>query len=242
MKINKTNTCLVLATAALGSISSILLTASMTKAVTVSIFDPANSGITSLDFSVSGTTITINETWGNSQNGFLLFDNLIEGEIYTVIKNVTNQTGGNWTSLANELLDPDNGNGLGSNDDFDILPYPSFVPPGFTTSNDFDGLSFAQGGFGIPRESDIWSSVIADEASDNRDFLDFLDGNLADGATGFVTYGLRDGNTNDNEPFLLSQRPNEATNGTTTPEPSAMIGLLAVGGLGFASKLKKKSQ
>lgn len=193
----------------------------------------SNVGIGSLSYSFNSTTntITINETWTSAAPGFIEITGLNRGTSYTVVKNITNSSGEDFDRIANELLDP-----LGQSEDtsYDVLPYPAFVPAGFSTSNDNDGLSFAQGS-GIPRTSDIWSSLIVDEIFHVRDFLDFYNGVLGTGSTGYVTYGLRE-NNGTQQPFLLSQRPNESS--VNVPEPLTF--LLVGTGLAGIGLLRKR--
>lgn len=205
-----------------------LIAAPSAHAVTVAL-GPGNVGIASIVVTVTGTNISIEETWTSLAPGSLLISGLSAGVDYTVTKTIINNTGFTMTRLANELLDPA-GN---ANDSFDPDPQPGFVPPGFSTSNDFDGLSFAQGS-GIPRVSSIWSTVFADELTDARDFLDFFNGSLADGASGTVSFGLRDnvGSPGDNQPFLLFQRPNTTS---VVPAPAA-LGLFGLGLLFVATR------
>ena len=197
----------------------------------VVLLDASNVGIdaASFSFSVVGTTITINETWTSNGIGSLLFRGLDVSIPYTVVKQVTNNTGASWTRFANELLDPAGQ----ANDAADLLPYPSFVPAGYTTSNDSDGLSFNQGG-GSPRTSLAFSDLLVDELTDARDFLDFFNGSVSGlGGLDTITFGLID--TGPNQPFLLVQRPNEKS--VETPEPiSATILGMGLLGLGFARR------
>ena len=100
------------------------------------------------------------------------------------------------------------------------------MPIGFSTSNDNDGLSFAQGS-GLPRTSSVFPTVVSDELTDARDFIDFLGANVASGAPLFtLTYGLRDSNVAANEPFLLSQRVN-VRSVPAVPEPGTWLMMLA---------------
>jgi len=196
---------------------------------TVSI-GPGNVGIASITPTVVGTVITIEETWSNPGPGFLLISGLDTGVPYTVRKIIHNNSGTDWTRLANELLDP-----AGQpNDALDPQPYPSFVPAGFTTSNDQDGLSFDQ--FNAqPRTSTVFAQHIADEFTDVRDFLDFFDGTLANGATdNFMTYGLIDNDSN--QPFLLSQRPNASSR---VPEVG-IVTFMGAGLIGIASGIWRR--
>ena len=71
--------------------------------------------------------------------GSVLISGIDANVNYTIVKQITNNTGTTWTRLANELLNPAGD----ANDATDPQPYPAFVPAGFTTSNDFDGLSNA---------------------------------------------------------------------------------------------------
>jgi PEP-CTERM motif len=174
-------------------------------------------------FSVADTTITIDETWTNANNVFLQFEGLDAGVSYTVVKRIINNTGLDWTSLANELLDP----GV---DASDPDPQPGFVPAGFSTSNDSDGLSFDQGG-SLPRTSTGFPNVAADEFTDARDFLDFFGGpGVASGSPLFTTtFGLT--TPADTQPFLLSQRVNVRSVTPGVPEPATWAMMLAGFGL-----------
>jgi hypothetical protein len=190
----------------------------------------SNVGISNLDFEVVGTTISISETWSSNGPGAVQISGLDLDVSYTVIKTITNNTGTSWTRLASELLDP-TGN---ANDGGDILPYPAFVPAGFSTSNNSDGLSFDQGG-SIPRISSAFGEVLVDELTDVRDFVDFFDGTVADGGAFTIQYGLLDQTaTSVNQPFLLVQRPNADSRTPDVPEPGSMALLgsgLAIGAI-----------
>jgi hypothetical protein len=198
-----------------------LLAAASAHAVPTVTLHSSNIGIGSISVSVVGTLITIDETWTSTGPGILEFSGLAAGVNYQIVKNITNNTGVDWSELANELLDP-----AGNPNDASDKPNEAFVPAGFSHSNDGDGLSFAQGS-GETRDSDIWDDVDADELS-TVDFLDYSDGLLSGaGGTGNVRFSIRDniGDPGDNQPFLLVQRPNERTD---VPAPAA-LGLFGLG-------------
>lgn len=200
----------------------------------VTIVQHPGTTLGAFSWSISGTTITINETWTNANNVFLQISDLQAGVDYTIVKRIINNSGLTWTSIANELLDP----GL---DPEDPRPQPGFVPTGYSTSSDQDGLSFAQGS-GIPRTSSVFPTVVVDELSDARDFIDFLGANVASGAPLFtLTYGLRDSNPAANQPFLLSQRVN-VRSVTAVPEPGTWLMMMAGFGIvGGAMRRRMKS-
>jgi PEP-CTERM motif len=197
--------------------AAVAIPAAANAAITITQFPGTTLG--AFSWSLSGTTITINETWTNTNNVFLQISGLDEGTNYTIVKRIINNSGATWTSIANELLDP----GL---DTEDPRPQPGFVPGGYSTSSDQDGLSFAQGS-GLPRTSSVFPTVVSDELTDARDFIDFLGANVASGAPLFtLTYGLRDSNVAANEPFLLSQRVNVRSVGPV-PEPGTWLMMVA---------------
>lgn len=215
--------------AAMAALLCTCVASTANAAVTVADY---NGNLGSFSFSVSGTNITIDEVWTSASPVFLVFSGLDAGVDYTVTKNITNNTAVQFTSMANELLDP-SGN---ANDSLDPNPQPGFVPVGFSTSNDFDGLSFAQGS-PIPRVSSVFGTVVADELSNARDFLDFINGTALPSSIFSVSFGLRD-NTGGNQPFLLAQRFN--TRSVDVPEPATWAMLIAGFGL-VGGAMRKRS-
>ncbi len=208
----------------------VVASAAPAQAVTV-LLHSSNVGITSMNYTVTGNTVDIYETWGNVGRGFLELRGLDASVDYTINKHITNNTGADWSRFANELLDP----GV---DPADPQPQPAWVPANFSTSSDLDGLSFAQGS-GLPRTSTAFSSLLVDELTDARDFLDFYNGSVSGaGGTDLVTFGIRD-NLANNQPFLLAQRPNESSI-PDVPEPTTL--LLLGGGLmaGAAARRRRR--
>jgi len=206
----------------------------------VTLYNPATAGVTSFswapgfDAQLNKNVIDIYEVWTTSNYSFVKFDGLPIGTEYVVRKHVTNSTGIAWSSFTHELLDP-----IGQlEDNLDPNQQPSWVPPGYSTSNDTDGLSFGQVLPNelpvVPRTSQQFASVAADEATDKRDFLNYYNGTVNNNGTDVMQFGLRDRKSDqyyNNNPFLIAQRTNEyqAPENPPVPEPATL--LLVGGGL-----------
>jgi len=219
------------------------------NAVSISLHSASSSWVT-LDNIIedpNAKTIEIYETWYGTGYGFLMFEDLENITNYTVTKYITNASNTDWTSFSLELLDRYIA-GVGLEDDsIDPRLYPGWVPDNpdfvdcsttplcFSTSNDADGLSFAQESL-IPRSYTEFSNMHEDESTHQRDFLDFYNGTVAaNGGVVSLSFGLRvHSDEGEQQPFLLAQRPNELA--AAVPEPSTIVllvaGILILGGVG----------
>lgn len=178
------------------------------SALTITV-EPGSS-LTDFSYSVNSATRTIDiwETFGPDTKSavVLKFDGWdYNSASWTVNKYVTNQTGADWNSFSHELLNDQKAG-----------------------SGDRDGLSFAQlGSPQRPRASDSFTGVSVDEDA-NRDYLLFGNGSIADGATGWFTFGITARRSADVDPFYLRQAEFLAGQ---VPEPATWAMLVL--GFGF---------
>jgi hypothetical protein len=135
-----------------------------------------------------------------------------------------------FTTLTAELLDP-------LSDGFDGVDAPqgAYVPAGYSTSNNTDGLSFAWNS-GLERSATFAGGGAAtlhvDENTNARDMLAF---HGFTGTSANVTFGVRD--NLGNRGFLLRL----STDGqvSSTPEPASLL-LLATGLAGLARYARRR--
>lgn len=190
--------------------------------------------VSSGDLSVTGSTIDLGTlTMSGGASDFVYIDGLTARQNYTVTFNVVDPAASPWTSLTAEILNPLSD---GFNAD-DPQPQPGYVPAGYSTSNNEDGLSFAWNA-GLSRSASFASggqaTVFADEDTDAHDLLRF-DG-FSGGTDAAVTFGLRD--RMGSNAFLLRLSTNGSpAGGSQTPEPASML-LLGTGLAGLLARRK----
>lgn len=167
---------------------------------------------------------------GAGSSGLILMDGLRTWSNYNVTFSLEGI--GNNTTLRVEILDPVNGD-----DRLDPADQPFYVPSGWSTSNNKDGLSFAQDS-SLTRSAVFAggsANVFADEGTHRGDILLFSGLQGAENAR--VNFGLRDSVGGRN--FLIRFSFLNDNQGTQSPEPASML-LLGTGLAGIAGAYRRR--
>ena len=165
-------------------------------------------------------------TLDGGSSGFIFIDGLDARRDYTVQFTVVDPAVSSFTTLTAEILDP-------LSDGFDAVDgaQPAYVPDGYSTSNNTDGLSFAWNS-GLDRSAAFASGGAAalhvDEDTNARDMLSFH--GFMPGAAN-VTFGLRD--NLGGRAFALRLSVDGQAAALSNPEPASLL-LIGTGLLGLA--------
>lgn len=167
---------------------------------------------------------------GAGSSGLILMNGLRTWSNYNVTFSLEGI--GTNTTLRVEILDPLNGD-----DRLDPADQPFYVPQGWSTSNNKDGLSFAQDS-SLTRSAVFAggsANVFADEGTHRGDILLFSGLQGAENAR--VNFGLRDSVGGRN--FLIRFSFLNDNQGTQSPEPASML-LLGTGLAGIAGAYRRR--
>jgi hypothetical protein len=175
---------------------------------------------------------TISLDGGSS--ALISIDGLAARQDYNVTFKVDGLDGSGITTLTAELLDP-------LSDGFDEMDpaQPSYVPDGFSTSNNTDGLSFAWDS-GLERAASFAAggeaTLRVDEDTNSHDMLAFH--GFGTGSAADVTFGVRD-NLGGRQFVLRLSTDGQAAEVAHSPEPASLL-LLATGLAGLARVARRR--
>jgi hypothetical protein len=225
-------------TLALGLVCGLVLAPAAAHAdpVTTNIFTSSPGFVADASsFSVNGPSINLGDIlFSGGAEGYIYIQGLAPRGNYIVSFSAHDSSGNTWNSLSAEVLDPLSD----GHDAMDLNPQPGYVPGGYSTSNNTDGLSFAWNS-GI-RRSAVFAhggeaSLFVDEDTNDHDLLAF---NGFNGDVAMVNFGLRD-NSGGRGFLLRLSVDGGADPGAQTPEPASML-LLGTGLLGLARARQRR--